>query len=140
MKILTKIKNKLKRLPRKIGAWLIVKSAEPEMDRFGWKRFRWHEDVNGMILVYYVCKKFPKFGAMPPGDNCIRINDCNGPRCNASQEANQPSRRSDSSTVEDIQTVQHLSPNETRVRLDRKAQDQDHDTLHTHKHHYPSQC
>lgn len=140
MKILTKIKNKLKRLPRKIGAWLIVKSAEPEMDRFGWKRFRWHEDVNGTILVYYVCKKFPKFGAIPPGDNCIRINDCNGPRCNASQEANQPSRRSDSSTVEDIQTVPHPSPAENRDRHSRTVPNQGCGIQHKNKPHYPSQC
>ncbi len=74
----TRFKNKLKKYAGKIGAWLIVKSSKSEMAYFGWKRLRWYEDVNGMWLVYYVCKDFPKSDEMPLGDNCVKINNWKG--------------------------------------------------------------
>ena len=99
---LTRFKNKLKKYARKIGAWLIVKSSKSEMAYFGWKRLRWHEDVNGLWLVYYVCNDFPKSDEMPLGDNCVKINGRGGPRCSANREANQSSRHQDSCIAEDI--------------------------------------
>ena len=110
IKILRRFKNKLKRLPRKIGARLIVKSAKSGMNHFRWKRLRWYEDVNGMWLVYYVCKDFPKSDEMPLGDNCVKINGRGEPRCDANQEANQSSRHQDARKDEDIQPEAHPSP------------------------------
>ena len=102
IEILRRFKNKLKKYARKIGAWLIVKSSKSEMAYFRWKRLRWHEDVNGMWLVYYVCKDFPKSDEMPLGDNCVKINGRGGPRCGANREANQSFRHQDSCIAEDI--------------------------------------
>lgn len=127
---LTRFKNKLKKYARKIGAWLIVKSSKSEMAYFGWKRLRWYEDVNGLWLVYYVCKDFPKSDEMPLGDNCVKINGRGGPRCSANREANQSSRHQDSCIAEDILPEVHPSQDGTRVHHDRKVQGQDRDILH----------
>ena len=124
IKILRRFKNKLKKYAGKIGAWLIVKSSKSEMVYFGWKRLRWYEDVNGMWLVYYVCKDFPKSDEMPLGDNCVKINGRGGPRCGANREANQSSRHQDSCIAEDILPEAHPSPDGSRVRHDRKVQGQ----------------
>lgn len=130
MKIFRRIKNKLKRLSKRIGAWLIVNSAKKEMEHFGWKRLRWYEDANGMWLVYYVCKDFPKSDEMPLGDNCVKINGHGGLRCDESQEATQSSRRQDVSKVEDILPEVHPSQDGTLVHHDRKVQGQDRDIPH----------
>lgn len=136
----TRFKNKLKRLPRKIGAWLIVKSAKSGMDYFGWKRLRWHEDVNGMWLVYYVCKDFPKPGELPPGDNGIIINGLGGSRCNANGEANGLSRHQESCKAEDILPEVHPSQDGTRVHHDRKVQGPDHGIPHRNTDRCQGQC
>ena len=132
--ILRRFKNKLKKYAGKIGAWLIVKSSKSEMAYFGWKRLRWYEDVNGMWLVYYVCKDFPKSDEMPLGDNCVKINGRGGPRCGANQEANQSSRHQGTRKDEDIQPDEHQSQDESRVRHDRIVQDQCHEIFRARIH------
>ncbi len=140
MKIFLKLKNKVRRNLRRFAAWILVKLAKTNMKEFGWESLRWLEDAGGMYLMYYVCKEFPMPKDFPPADNVITVKNGGGPRCNANKEANQPSRRSDSSTVEDIQTVPHPSPAENRDRHSRTVPNQGCGIQHKNKPHYPSQC
>lgn len=72
-KLLWKISNKKKRLLLKIAAHIIVNQEKPVMNHFGWETLRWLMNVNGVFLVFYVCKDFKRTYDVPFGDNSVKI-------------------------------------------------------------------
>ena len=140
MKIFLKLKNKVRRNLRRFAAWILVKLAKTNMKEFGWDSLRWLEDAGGMYLMYYVCKEFPMSKDFPPADNVITVKNGGGPRCNAKQEASQPSRHPDCCRAEDIRTVPHPSQAEIHGRQCRTVQGQGRDIQRMNRRYCPNQC
>ena len=139
-KFLWKLNNKRKRMLRKFAAWILTSQAKSEMEKFGWNTLRGLIDVNGVFLVYYVCKEFKDTYNVPFGDNSVTLNGKRGLRDNGNQEATESFRRSDSDTDEDIQKAQHPSQDGSRDRHDRTVQDRDYGIQHSQTERCPSQC
>ena len=84
-KLLWKLNNKKSSLLLKIAARIIVSQEKPVMDNYGWKTYRWLMDVNGVFLVFYLCKDFKGTYDVPFGDNSVKINGKCGLRCNGNK-------------------------------------------------------
>lgn len=125
-KILSKTKNKAKRMLRKLAAWTLAKLAKPMLEKFNWQTVRWTEDVCGLYVIYYVCKNLED-----ECRSCINAHK-NETRYNGNQEALESSRHSVLSSTEEIQPQSHRTQEENRRYRNGKVQDQDHDIQHLH--------